>query len=373
MLADLRRNSRPASKALGCSQCKGRYFRNAEGVRQNQDPVPLKGNPYMLPRLVFTSFFLLLIGSVVSGCSATSGSNTFVEPGRTLPAQVPKAILRRPSGDLPVIYVSDTDTETVWIVPQSGKKQKAVGSITGLWDPTAVAVDSSQNVYVANTEGGGIKYPPAGIYIYAPGSSIPSRVLTGIPTPLWITVDANDNVYTDCVGDSGCPSGGPSNSVYVFAFGSSTYTSTLTDPNFSFIAAIAVDPTGDVFVDGGDGSHEIDEFPAGSAIPIVVNSSVRSPYAMAIDAQQNLVVYDNAVDMIEVYPPPYNGKKPKYKLKLKGEVQGLTLNSSDTALWYDTSFDVVQVTYPGFKKVESSAKLSHYDLGNLAASPPSPL
>jgi hypothetical protein len=270
----------------------------------------------------------------------------------------------------PVIYA--TDGSTVWIVPQSGKKQKAIGSITGLWDPAALAVDSSQNVYVANGGGGGSKYPPAGIYVYAPGSSIPSRVLTGIPAPLWITVDANDNVYTDCVGDVNCPDGGASNSVYVFTPGSSTYTSTLTDPNLPFIAAIAVDATGDVFVDGGDGSREIDEFPAGSTVPIVVNSSVRSPYAIAIDAQQNLVVYDNFYDMIEVYPPPYNEKKPKHKLKLKREVQGLTLNSSDTALWYDTGTDVVQVTYPGFKKVENSAKLSHYDLGNLAASPPSP-
>jgi len=139
------------------------------------------------------------------------------------------------------------------------------GFKTGLALPTGVAFDSAGNLYVANlgTSGGSVT-------VYAPGSSgdaIPIRTITGSNTQLatWpsaIALDASGNLYV------ANPTSGPVQSITIYAPGANGNvapihviegaSTQLRDPT-----SVTVDSGGDVFV--GDSSYDgqIYEFAAG--------------------------------------------------------------------------------------------------------------
>jgi serine/threonine-protein kinase len=315
-----------------------------------------------------------LLCVVLAGCSGGSGASPSLSASgpadldrAAAAARVHATFSRSPDGS-PLIYAADEVNQVVWIVDQAGKNQKAIGSITGFSAPKGLAVDSSGNLYVSDVTGSG-----GSIYVFAPGANSPSRTLTGVPTPYSIAVDGSGNVYSDCVENPSCTQNG----VYVFAPNATSPTSTLVDPNLTAILNIAVDAAGDVFVDG-DGigfpivADEIDEFPAGTTAPVVINSNVVHPNLLAVDAKNNLIVAEGNGDNINVYAPPYNGKPNSSKYTLNCRAGALALNAGDSALWYDCGDRASQLSYPHLKGVESTAKLTRWGLSGLAASPASP-
>lgn len=153
---------------------------------------------------------------VLAGCSSAGGVSPSTSADRTQAFAVRAAQVRanytRAYDGTPVIYAGDSANQKVWIVPQSGKNQKAIGSITGFNNPKGLAVDSNGNLYVGDVVGTG------NIYVFAPGATSPFETLTGVQTPYSVAVDTSGNVYADCPFNPTCTG----NAIYVFAAGSTT-------------------------------------------------------------------------------------------------------------------------------------------------------
>jgi hypothetical protein len=253
-----------------------------------------------------------------------------------------------------LLYIS-CDGGNVNVYSQAGKGQQPLMTIV---DATGgLAIDGSGDLYVAD-----IGY--AAVFVFHQGAVKPYKTLTGAGSPETVAVDSQGTVYTN---------NHFTNTVSVFAGGSSTPTSTLTAHFTDQSATVALDAAGDLFVD--DTSGEVDEFPAGSTTPTVLGTTLGiATWGMAFDKNQNLLVSDPLHHGISVYAPPYTGK-PKRKVQLKEEAWVLAFGGSDSALWLADSAKLVgtQVTYPGFKTVEST---SNKNLGGrlygIATYPPAP-
>jgi hypothetical protein len=126
------------------------------------------------------------------------------------------------------------------------------GSNTQLGTPSGIAVDSTQNVYVANkiytatTDGGDILVFSS----TATGNAAPSGILggdkTSIGIPLGVAVDSADNLYVASFND-------PSNSSMVLEFapgatGNATPTRTLTSVASNTLAGLATDALDNLYV-----------------------------------------------------------------------------------------------------------------------------
>lgn len=164
--------------------------------------------------------------------------------------------------------------------------------------PQGLAVDSSNNVYVADTGNGVVVEIPSNIAL---GGAVPLLAYTGAPTfsnPVAVAVDSIGNVYVaDTLNPTGQivvlpPGGGDLQPANILG---SNFTnlkgSALTSPN-----GVAVDAAGNVYV-SDSGSNQIMEFPGGSgshALPFPLNfPNVSSPAGLALDPSGNLYVADS--------------------------------------------------------------------------------
>lgn len=170
-------------------------------------------------------------------------------------------------GTLPrrLLYISDWYGSGVLIYSQY-PHHKVVGFIdTSPYQPNSVHVDAANDLWVAlNTTG------PDGtpsVYVYHRGQTTPYRVLTGIPQiPVNVAVGPDGTAY---VTDENNGSGSGAN-VSVYAPGSDTPTSKLSDPNGTCCGWVAANRRGDVFLTyespvGHTG--QVVEFRAGSTRP----------------------------------------------------------------------------------------------------------
>ena len=135
--------------------------------------------------------------------------------------------------------------------------------------PTAMALDSAENLYVVdsgNLKNGG----DAGVSVYVPGKTTPKRRIKGLRGALDGAVDASGNLY---VADSG------DNVVKVYAPRS---TSVLRRLPANYPDALAFDPSGNLYV-ANDGNSTVEAFAPGSARPFVtITSGVNQPLGIAI-------------------------------------------------------------------------------------------
>jgi sugar lactone lactonase YvrE len=116
---------------------------------------------------------------------------------------------------------------------------------SGISDGEGLAVDSQENVYVANYS----KEPNRGnsVAVYADGSNAPTKMITqGVETPFCLAIDASQNLY---VGNQGV--NGKNSSVTVYASGTLALTATITSGVF-IPTALAFDPLGNLYVADGE-------------------------------------------------------------------------------------------------------------------------
>jgi sugar lactone lactonase YvrE len=185
-------------------------------------------------------------------------------PGKTsffrrLPAAVPVALTFDASGTL---YVADyTD---VRIYPPKTKKPSVTIS-QGIYDPSAIALDASGNIYLAN----GSRSGTSNIIVYDPSGSVVRTISQGVDRPTAMALDSTGTLY---VGNSG------SYSVTVYAPGSESPERTITQdidgPN-----ALAFDPQGNLYVANFYGGVTV-YAPGQTSVLRTITKGVSYPHAL---------------------------------------------------------------------------------------------
>jgi hypothetical protein len=264
------------------------------------------------------------------------------------------------------IFVTDFETNDVNAFPTNanGNVEPTVaitGANSSLFAPVAIAFDSNDNIYVANSQGG--TYADGSINVYAAGgngNAAPSAVIvgpdTGLADPRGIALDSLGNIYVANEGDTEPPTDGSITEYPAGSNGDVTPIATITGVLTQALAnpvGIAVEPsTGDIYVSNLDG---ITVYPAGSngeATPSAIiagpDTGFESPGALALNPVNGdiytlgLVNSGNAAK-VQVYPAGSNGDVAPTatimgrKTRLSEFAGGIALDSSGT-IYVTTTF-----------------------------------
>ncbi|HUL48674.1 MAG TPA: NHL repeat-containing protein, partial [Gemmatimonadales bacterium] len=220
------------------------------------------------------------------------------------------------------VYVANygNSTITVYAAGASGDATPIAtigGSNTLLSGPNGIAVDTSGNLYVAN-----FQYPPGAgvsrITVFAVGASgnvAPTAMIQGSSTALaapWgIALDSAENLYV-------ANSYGGSVTVYApGANGNEPPAVTIAGSNtgLNILTGLAVDATGRIYV--GDGRQRVYVFAAGASgnvAPIATIggdiTGLNIPYALAVGGSGTLYASNFMVNTVTLYPAGANGNVP---------------------------------------------------------------
>ena len=178
------------------------------------------------------------------------------------------------------IYVADTSAESLFVYPALGSSTGALneaptatisGSNTRLDFPQGIALDSSRNIYAVDDGTNSVTIYPAlgtstGLINQAPGAAISTTMTTGLESPTGIALDSSGNIYVADVGIGGSTVFPPS--VFVYPAGSNgnaAPTATISGSNTGLEspAGIALDSSGNIYVADGD-ADSVFVYPAGS-------------------------------------------------------------------------------------------------------------
>jgi hypothetical protein len=193
-------------------------------------------------------------------------------------------------------------------------------------DPVAIFVDSSKNIFVANSTGNSVtEYSPG-----QKGNVAPFAIISGLNTnlafPSGVALDAVANIYVT--------NGTPINSVTVYAPGSSGNVSpigTISGPHTGLNGpdGILVDAKGDIFVSNAQGSS-LEEFAPGStgdAAPSAVisggSTELNFPAGLAFDDAGNIYVANAGGNSVLEFAAGTNGNKPPGSM-IAGPTTGLS-------------------------------------------------
>jgi sugar lactone lactonase YvrE len=200
--------------------------------------------------------------------------------------------LTRPAGRL---YVSGYSCNCVKIYALQGTNQQPIGEIGGLANPQGLFTDRRGRLWIANTGANDV-------LAYSPGTPVPPVKLSDPKEyPVDVAVHYDGTVYVANIVSTNY---GPGN-VVVYAKGATSPTQTLTDPNFSRLIGVTVDPNKNVFVTYVDKSDigRVDEFAAGSTSPVQLPITTGLPGGIVFDSAGNLVTNDQLGRETLVYAP----------------------------------------------------------------------
>ncbi|RKP56781.1 hypothetical protein D7S86_09715 [Pararobbsia silviterrae] len=280
--------------------------------------VDASGNVYVADS--FSNEIRQITSGVVSTLAGSPGPGAALDgTGSSASFYDPTGVAVDVSGN---VYVADHGNNEIRIVTPLGVVSTLAGSTTGgaadgtgalarFAGPSAVAVDVSGNVYVADHGNNEIRIvTPAGVV------STLARSFNG---PEGVAVDASGNVYVADSGNNEIRKITPTGVVSTLA-GSTTSGSadgTGSGASFDYPAGVAVDASGNVYV-ADYGNNEIRKITplgvvttlAGSTTPGDVDgtgsaAAFDGPYGVAVDASGNVYVaeYDGQ-EIREITPGP---------------------------------------------------------------------
>src|SRR5580658_5461044 len=213
--------------------------------------------------------------------SLPAAAQTIVSLGSNF--DVPEGVAVDSSGN---IFVADTQNSLVKEILAVGGYVTVNTLSTGISLPTSAAVDSHGNVFVADFNHNAVKE-----ILAASGYTTAVTLGSGFSSPSGVALDAAGNVY---VADQG------NNAVKeILAAGGYATVNTLGGGfGFDFPTGVALDGRGDVFVaDQGNGA--VEEILAGALTQVnVLNSTFNEPAAVAVDSSGNVYVADQAVNTV---------------------------------------------------------------------------
>jgi sugar lactone lactonase YvrE len=265
------------------------------------------------------------------------------------------------------IYVADDIASSVFVYPALGGSgwsggtysadpiDTIYGASTLLSYPIGIALDSSRNIYVADTSSvfvyaalGGSGWS-GGTYSGSPSSaSISTTMTTSLGYPQGIALDSSGNIY---VADEGGPANNYAGSVFVYAAGSNANavpTNIITGPDTGLIlpVGIAVHPGGKILVAddgsivfGGDVPPSVFVYTSGSTGDAPPSDTITGastlltlPQGIALDSSHNIYVTDQgdgncdttSPASVYVYADGTNGDTPPIET-ISGTSTGLCL------------------------------------------------
>ncbi len=211
-------------------------------------------------------------------------------------------------------FASEVDGQVVTTLAGSGATGSAdgAGAVATFYFPSSVAVDSSGNVYVADTLNRKIRKVTTGGAVVtlagsgARGSADGTSAAATFELPLGVAVDSSGNVYVADADNNKIRKVTPAGVVTTFAGsggrGSTDGVSALAA--FDYPEGVAVDPTGTVYV-GDVGNHKIRKIsPAGTVSTLAGSGAPGSadgtgsaatfdgPSGLAVDSSGTLYVAD---------------------------------------------------------------------------------
>lgn len=297
--------------------------------------------------------FVNRVGSLVIGvaAAAVTAAACSMTPQVGVPATVQHAALavRTDAGpgwmarSLPshIVYLSDEGGQTVYLFPQRGQNQAPVGKITsGLAAPNGLFVDASENLYVCNFGGGTVT-------VYHRGKLTPYRTLTGAGSAIDVVVGLDGWVYVSDW-DSG-------------SAGRLLEYAPKHDKPSKIVAVnggpegLALDKNDDLFLAYNDvtaGDGEVLEFKPKSTTGTNLGIHIGNAGGATIDSKQNLLVVDQNVPGVDVFPP--GATKPSKQITGFSLAFDIALTSDDARLWVTTPFTALtDVSYPAGQKVDT--------------------
>src|SRR6202789_378989 len=258
---------------------------------------------------------VLLLGI---SCSNQTPNTAFIAPAQTVAANNPAWT------PTPTFTFTPTFTITPTPIPYP---------ISGFNSPYALAIDSKNNIYVGDTNNNLIKQYVNGVY----NTSWPAKTKNGLAytSPKAIAVDSSGNLYVvgnvgigntvskyDSNGDVpplqysasmsttlyGVAVNNRATVLYVSDSGNNRImsislpggASSIFEGSLSFTPyGLAVDSTGRLFVAGGDGNVYVYASAGGAAVSTI--QRFNTPYAVALDVNNNLYVSDTGNHQIEEF------------------------------------------------------------------------
>lgn len=288
------------------------------------------------------SFFWIGLGLTLSGCGAAGAVSPSLGPTNasmsTLKGNVGKSTC-------PCMYVTNFGgKETSYIgsitvyTLTGARNRKPIREITGPdtqlgTSPDGVALDSSGNIYVSNSDTNTITVYPAG----SNGDAVPTRVIagsaTGLDAPAQIAVDSQGALYV---------ANYYNNSVIVFAPGANGNVYPVTDivgPNTTLKnpAGVGFDSAGNIYA-SSESSNAIAVFAPGSQgnvapIRTIVGRKTQLwPTQLALDANDDLYVANVFPNVTEYGANASGNVAPIRVIKggrtgLRGGAQGVALDA----------------------------------------------
>jgi hypothetical protein len=252
-----------------------------------------------------------------------------------------------------LVYVSSQFYSTVDIYSRKGQGQQPIGTITdGVSSPAGLAVDSSGNLYVANSGNNTVT-------VYPPGQTTPSVTYSnGVSGPQGVAVGSDGTVYIA----NTLVASGPGD-VTEYSAGSTTPDLTITLAN-EYPFTLALDASNNLYVSWFDLSSyaiAIYKYPTegssnGSNLNLDLPPQSFPAFAIAFDDRGNLVVPWEYIytgeppDYFAIFPP--GATEPKRKINfnaLLSVVTGIAFVPSNPKFFYvsaENDHDWMKLTYP---------------------------
>ena len=219
----------------------------------------------------------------------------------------------------PLITIPVTGTGTAPQAVFSPSWYSTIGS--GLQFPTGVAVDSSENVYVADSKN-------SRVLEYPGGTGTPVAIGSGLLAPTGVAVDSLLNVYISDTGNGRV--------VMVPAGGAQVTLAT----GFMHPAGIAADAVGDVYLADSQAAS-VYKIPSGGGTPVVLGAGWIAPYGISLDGAGDLFVTDSkANDVVEL--PAGGGAQVNVPFSGLNAPAGVVVNSVGDLFVSDTGNNRVQ-------------------------------
>jgi sugar lactone lactonase YvrE len=195
-----------------------------------------------------------------------------------------------------LLYAGDLNSGQVLLYNSDKRHPQPIGEIVdGLECPAGVAVDSSNNLYVADEC---INHLVGSVTVYPPGKKSPSLTISeGINQAWSVAVDSKGNVFVVNIGND---------TVTGYHAGQTSPFETIPQDAFGVYSqpvGIAVDASDNVWV-AVDSNSTVFEIPAGSSQPQSANlSGLNGPTGISFDASGNLYVSNFSTNSVAIYAP----------------------------------------------------------------------